>query len=512
IYVDWDKNGIFNSTDERVFAQAAAVNGVNVQSGNFTVPAGASLGVTRMRVVLNETTTTATNWAQTAYSWGETEDYCFTVTASSACSGLPTPGNTTGPAIMCTGASFTLGLQNIITGSGVSYQWQTSPDGSTWTNATGASTNSTYTTSETATTYYRAQVTCAGNGTAASTPITVVVNTNACECGTYAAIYASSTADEDITVVTVGSMTNNSACGALAPGAGSLAGRYSNYTGSVTGPTAMQGASVPFSVGQGTLCGGAYSNVVQIYVDWDKNGIFNDTDERVFAQAAAVNGVNVQSGNFMVPAGASLGVTRMRVVLNETTTTATNWAQTAYSWGETEDYCFTVTASSACSGLPTPGNTTGPASICSGTSFTLGLQNIITGSGVSYQWETSPDGSTWTNAAGASSNSTYTTSQTSTTYYRAQVTCAGNGTTASTPITIAINPSACECGAYAANYTTYTGDEDITVVTVGSMTNNSSCDALAPGAGSIASRYSNYTGIIAGPSAMQGASVPFNVG
>ena len=40
-----------------------------------------------------------------------------------------------------------------------------------------------------------------------------------------------------------------------------------------------------------------------------------------------------------------------------------------------------------CAGIPAPGNTTGPASTLSGSTINLGLQNVTTGSGVTYQWE-----------------------------------------------------------------------------------------------------------------------------
>src|SRR5690606_16715512 len=47
-----------------------------------------------------------------------------------------------------------------------------------------------------------------------------------------------------------------------------------------------------------------------------------------------------------------------------------------------------------CIGTPTPGNTTGPANICSDIPFTLGLQDISLSPGITYQWESSADGST----------------------------------------------------------------------------------------------------------------------
>ena len=340
--------------------------------------------------------------------------------ASSPCAGTPAPGNTVSTvATACSGVNFTLSLQNSTPGSGVSYQWQRDT-GSGMTNFGAGGT--TQVISQTQATTYQCIVSCSGAvpPDGISTPVPVGLNANTCACGTYAAIYASSTFDEDITVVTVGSMTNNSACGALATGAGSLASQYSNYTGSVVGPSADQGASVAFSVGQGTLCGGTYGNIVQIYVDWNQDGVFNDTDERVFNQPGPGGpGVNVQTGNFTVPLMATLGTTRMRLVVIESAPTATNYAQTGYTWGETEDYCFTVTAASPCTGQPTPGNTIASvANACSGANFTLSLQNPTLGSGVTYQWESADDVNFTVNVAALGASNTQVTNQTSAKYYR----------------------------------------------------------------------------------------------
>ncbi|MBK7383739.1 MAG: fibronectin type III domain-containing protein [Flavobacteriales bacterium] len=483
IYVDWNKDGIFNDTDERVFNQAVSVSGVNVQAGNFTVPIGASLGTTRMRLVVIESGTPATNYAQTGYGWGETEDYCFTVTASSACNGTPAPGNTLSTvATACSGVNFTLSLQNQTLGSGVTYQWQSADDAAFTLNLTALGTLNTQVTNQTSAKWYRCIVSCSGalppDGT--STPIPVGLNASACACGTYAAIYASSAADEDITVVTVGSMTNNSACAELAPGAGSLPSQYSNYTGSVVGPSANQGASVAFSVGQGALCGGTYTNIVQIYVDWNQDGVFNATDERVFAQAAGVAGINVQTGGFTVPIGASLGTTRMRIVINETSDAVTNWAQTAYTWGETEDYCFTVTAASACNGQPTPGNTLSSIpNACSGANFTLSLQYPTMGSGVTYLWESADDVGFTVNVASLGASNTQVTNQTSAKWYRCTVTCPSFAVGVSTPIQVGLG-SACQCTAYCA-VTNAAGGGCINTVQINTLSSTTAACVPSPG-------------------------------
>ena len=93
------------------------------------------------------------------------------------CSGAPTPGNTLSTtAFVCSGTTnnATLSLQNSQTGTpGITYQWLSSPDNVTFTPISGA-TSATYLASVTASTYYRADVTCsAGPTTTSSTPILI---------------------------------------------------------------------------------------------------------------------------------------------------------------------------------------------------------------------------------------------------------------------------------------------------------------------------------------------------
>jgi len=93
------------------------------------------------------------------------------------------------------------------------------------------------------------------------------------------------------------------------------------------------------------------------------------------------------------------------------------------------------TAAAACTGTPAPGNTLSTsATVCSGISFNLSLQNNIPGSGISYQWQSSTDGVTYTNIPGATAAS-LSTSLTASTFYQAIVTCSGNSAT-STPVQV----------------------------------------------------------------------------
>ena len=100
--------------------------------------------------------------------------------------------------------------------------------------------------------------------------------------------------------------------------------------------------------------------------------------------------------------------------------------------GDESQYINYKGGMAACSGTPAPGNTVSSANpVCASVAFTLSLQNF-SGTGVTYQWQSSPNNSNWTNISGAT-NATYNTSQTSATYYQCVVTCSGSSGT-STPI------------------------------------------------------------------------------
>lgn len=293
-------------------------------------------------------------------------DLPFTLTYTAgpivACTGTPNPGNTiTNTTTGCTGTPFTLSLQNNTPGAGITYQWQTAPAlAGPFTPILGA-TNSTYSSTITATAFYRCIVTCAGNaGNSTAIPVNLTPPTQ-CYCTTS---LASSTADEDIFNVTVGTLNNTSTCATLAPGVGSILNRYSNYT-SGTGipatPNVIAGANNPFSVAIGT-CGGNFTNSVAIFIDLNQDGAFVPT-ERVYVSPAGSAGPHVESGVLVIPASATLGVTRMRVINVETGVPGSITACGGYTWGETEDYnvnlvpCVPVTitaspidASTSCSG------------------------------------------------------------------------------------------------------------------------------------------------------------------
>lgn len=266
----------------------------------------------------------------------------------SDCTEMPEPGLTTGPDNICPGLEFTVGVENISIAGGLSYQWETSSDGITWSAAGGADTLETYTTSLTANTWFRLQVTCDVAGTAASTPLEVTVNEPSdCYC------------ESAFTSVTFEYVTNVNYAGIDNTSDATIGGPV-DYTAQVAQVT--QGGTNTLSV---TIVadGGDY---VYAFIDWNHNGILNDAGE-VYELATNTGSNGPHTMAITVPANAYVGSTRMRVMVAFNGTPA----DPCYNamWGEAEDYTVQITAGTAvadCEGVL--GGPAVPGSVCIGAS------------------------------------------------------------------------------------------------------------------------------------------------
>jgi len=326
-----------------------------------------------------------------------------------------------------------------------------------------------------------------------------------CSAIAYGASGATSIIDEDIFNVTFGTLNNTSTCLSTAPGPGSLINKYSNYTGSVAAPVVNIGVAYNYGITVGT-CGSFYTINTKIYIDFNQDGLFTGANENVATFASANNVASV--GSILIPAGSTPGITRMRVVAVESS--IPNPTGT-YSWGETEDYCINIVAGTPCSGTPaalTPSISASQA--CPNVAFTLNTSSLSAFTGLTYQWQSSANNNgPWANVGGA--GALLNTATTTTTYYQLVSTCANGGLTATTSV-VSYTPlvSTCACNPYAASAASSTGYEQILTVSVGTMSNVSTCASVGPGPGSINQKYSNYTYFVAAPSVCKG-QVPFNI-
>ncbi|HMU47554.1 MAG TPA: choice-of-anchor J domain-containing protein [Chitinophagaceae bacterium] len=279
--------------------------------------------------------------------------------SSAPCSGTPAPGNTVSSSNpVCPSSNFILSLQNPTSGTGVTYQWQSSPDGSAWSNIGGA-TNSTYSTSITTATYYRCNVTCSGN-TGTSNPLQVTI---APPSSCYCAAGATSTSFEKISRVQFNTIDNSST---------STAG-YEDFTSITT--TVIKGQVLPMTV---TISTAFSTDQVLVWIDFNQNGNFSDPGEQVWVSSA---GLGPHTGNITISPTALTGSTRMRIRMHDSGLGPNSTPCGNSTYGQVEDYTVNIQPCVPIAITGAPAST----SIACGSNATFTV--TATGSAPIYSWE-----------------------------------------------------------------------------------------------------------------------------
>lgn len=310
-----------NSTASNIFYPASTSIG-SVIMPTITLPTAAN-NVSIVQIMwyyYNEATTTSGSRPTLGL-----DDITVSSTSNVLCSGTPAPGNTIAslnPVV--SGSSSVLSLQNSTSGSGVTYQWKSSPDNVTYTNISGATSNI-YTATPNVATYYVCSVTCSGV-TTTSNPIQVAL-TYCTSVGTATTYYISN-------VTTTSGMTNLNL---------TSTGAASGYINNSTTYSCSQyaGANINFSIGSIVGSGTGLS----VYIDWNNNYSFLDAGEKVVGTTAYTS-LNPWTSSFTIPLGTSIGSYRMRIVEDYNSSTPAS-CNSGIS-GETEDYTFMVVAAPTC--------------------------------------------------------------------------------------------------------------------------------------------------------------------
>ncbi|HRE79072.1 MAG TPA: GEVED domain-containing protein [Flavobacterium sp.] len=246
-------------------------------------------------------------------------------TMTNPCETTPSGGQTiVTPGPYCSGESFTLSVQNGSIESGLSYQWQSSPnDNGPWSDIPGA-TDAFYVTSQSISTYYRRATTCdIASSTVFDFPL--LVGGEGCYC-------TSLVVNENaigITNVTIGSINNSSPSTTA----------YTNFTAVQT--ELERESTVNLSANVNTEGG---TNYTMAWIDWNQNGEFEMNES--FVLGSVTGGSNVSSGvvaSFQVPADALLGSTIMRVRTKQSDTSDYPTPCDSIENGEAEDYTVIVT-------------------------------------------------------------------------------------------------------------------------------------------------------------------------
>ncbi|MFN7014074.1 MAG: GEVED domain-containing protein, partial [Bacteroidia bacterium] len=353
VWFDWNNNGTFDAGEE---SQLGTYNtGTYAFTTSITVPLNAVTGTTRMRVI---------NRILTGYppacgtiTYGQIEDYTINIVAPPACTtptaqptalvlspsgtslagsftaASPAPNNylvvinTTGTTpIPTNGATYTIG--SAITGGTV-----VDIDNNTSFVATGLSVS---------TVYYI--FVFSYNSICTGTPLYLVTSPLNNSTTTLATSYCIPTGSLDcatngdyIANVTFNTINNSSIC---APGG------YINYAATAGQTTTLiRGNTFNLSIGTGP---GNKKHGAALWIDFNQNGSFADAGEYFLIG----NNIIANSTNTIavaIPAGATLGQTRMRIRYAQKVTMASTLSCTmSGSFGETEDYTVTIANSVVC--------------------------------------------------------------------------------------------------------------------------------------------------------------------
>ena len=192
-----------------------------------------------------------------------------------------------------------------------------------WTDIIGLSSTNNNLTTLSASTNYEIQVrsNCGTNNSAYSSSLsfsTLAVS--------YCTANGNSTNDEYIGNVTFGTINNTTNAGT---------GGYSDFTSTIS-TNVIKNASYDIfvtKVWSGTL----FNEAIAAWIDYNKDGVFDDVTERILNSPS--NQTTPVSTNITIPNTASLGTTRMRVILRYNVSPSSCGS---FDFGEVEDYSINI--------------------------------------------------------------------------------------------------------------------------------------------------------------------------
>jgi len=498
IYIDFNDDGVFDTLTEAVtvdFPNTTTTPSVETIAdevyGNIIIPVGATLGYHRMRVrnvwyvngdfepadipsIHLDPCNSGDATGDNHYWSGVSADYTIDIIALPACTGAPTAGIISGPSVACPSVSFTLGLTEDSAASGLTYVWKASTDGgTTFTVIAGATTNMYFVASQTVATEYKLVETCSASGIADSTPAFSIGET-VCYCTT-PSWFDSFPLDEAMSEF---ALTGYSGSSLDITDIDVDADPSTGYLDLTTIDTInlQEGGTYPLTVTFNTS-ENPWEN--QVWIDLNNDGIFSDAETvtSVFGYSTSTSSTSA-STTLTVPITATAGYHRMRArnawLLSGSGSSVSAFmdpcaesdADESYFSGDVIDFIANIILAPPCSGTPTAGTITGPASVCPGlTGYTLSLTGDSVASGLTFQWYSGPSGGTLTAISGATGTSYTAGTLTSAIDYRLVVTCISSALTDTTPV-FTESPSPfyiCYCGPNTDGTTLSEFEDEVTI-------------------------------------------------
>ncbi len=393
-------------------------SGLPVGIDPTTAPAGSFHGTTSPGTITSTDPTGALTFVFRSDNIIQSTGWNATISCILPCDATPTPGATLATStFVCNGFTTTLSLTNN-NFAGVTYQWQSSVDNSSWSDISGA-TSSTFTAAPTSNTYFRCEVICLAAPTIPAFSTSIQIETSACD---------------EVLMPSDGSTLPVNTCSALfTDGGGTRADYINNSNGTVTFRPATAGTKI-----RATFTSFSTEN------NYDGLMIYNGNSS---GSPLLSSGLPAGFNATTAPAGSYYGTLSPGVVSSTaadgslTFVFKSDGTQVSSGWVATIS-CY---VDNSCTGTPNPGATLASnTTVCYGGTTTLSTANTINATNILYQWQSSPNGLSWTDITGATSTTYVVSSLTTSTYYRATVRCTsvGGGVTSSSPnVQVVVDPT-----------------------------------------------------------------------
>ncbi|MFV8343025.1 GEVED domain-containing protein [Flavobacterium sp. XS2P39] len=362
VWIDFNQDGVFQTSEGAISANAGSNGTVTV---NIPIPAGSTLGNTRMRVRGGDDSALNTSQAcgNSSSSYGETEDYIVNIISSVACVAPTASASTLTLVPASTAITGTFALPSPVADNYL-VVFSTSSTPPSPVNGTTYAVGSTALAGSNVVADTDSNNAFAISGLLASTLYYIYVfpyNTSSCSGGpiyrttlplsgsatTLAPTYCTPvgnlncSSNDYISKIIFNTLNNPTNCGT---------GGYTNYAATGTQTTSVTKGTtytLNLSVGSGTG-----THAAGVWIDFNQNGDFSDSGE-FFLISNSIAANTTTAVAIPIPTGANTGTTRMRVrYAYSATINAASSCTMSGTYGETEDYTVTILNAPACA-VPT---------------------------------------------------------------------------------------------------------------------------------------------------------------
>ncbi len=351
MWIDLNRNGVFDAAEFKLLGTNVGTGANIILNAAYYIPDTAKRGYTGMRIMVANgiTPSGTTACGATNFSSGEVEDLVVFLEYP-PCSNPPYPGVASVNKVKtCPAYPIKLkvaGYQQQVTG--LSFRWQISNDGTNWSYVPFATHDTATASIQFPVNYFRCEIKCYGGQASYTNNVKVTAHPDyACYC--YSAS-ADSTNSSDIGAFGFGNFMMFTPGGThlLNPNSTEI---YTDYIDN--GPiVAWTDSNYKLSVYHITNDDVHKDAKVTVFIDYNRNGHYDIPQERVFTGYSTANNYNL-FGTVHIPTNISVGLTGLRVVLNENINpnVPSDEGCGEYGNGETEDYLINLKSNQPAVGI-----------------------------------------------------------------------------------------------------------------------------------------------------------------